>query len=66
MNMLSRGRSRTLLVDADDKMWATQDYFWAVGAGLIAVNTVRNWRSFQAGYTDHAAAAPAPPGKEAR
>jgi hypothetical protein len=66
MNMLSHGRSRAFPADADDKMWVTRDYFWAVGAGLLAANTVRNWRSFQAGFADHAAAAPAPPGMEAR
>lgn len=66
MTMLSHGRSRSLLVDVDDKMWATRDYFWAVGAGLIAANTVRNWRSFRAGFADHAAAAPAPARMEAR
>jgi len=66
MNMLSHGRRQPLLLDADEKRWATRDYFWAVGAGLIAANTVPNWRSFQAGFTDRAAAAPSSAGMEAR
>lgn len=36
--------------DADDKWSAAQDYFWALGAGLLVRNSRADWRMFLAGY----------------
>jgi hypothetical protein len=47
MNMVPRG---PLPEDADDKWCATQDYFWALGAGLLLRNSRADWRMFLAGY----------------
>lgn len=36
--------------DADEELWATRDYFWALKAGLLDGHSPRNWSSFRAGY----------------
>ena len=47
MNMFPRG---PIPEDADDRWWAAQDYFWALGAGLLVRNSRTDWRMFLAGY----------------
>lgn len=35
---------------ANEELWATQDYFWALQAGLLDGHRRGLWRSFRAGY----------------
>jgi hypothetical protein len=36
--------------DADEELWATRDYFWALKARLLDGDGAQMWRSFRAGY----------------
>lgn len=36
--------------DAHEELWATQDYFWALKAGLLDKHRPAIWCSFRAGY----------------
>ena len=47
MNMVPHG---PVPEDAGETWFAAQDYFWAIGAGLLVHNSRADWRSFLAGY----------------
>jgi hypothetical protein len=36
--------------DADEDLWATRDYFWALNAHLLDGHGAQIWSSFRAGY----------------
>lgn len=36
--------------DADEELWATRDYFWALQEGLLDGHSPAIWSSFRAGY----------------
>lgn len=36
--------------EADEALWATRDYFWALRTGLLDGHGPGSWRSFRAGY----------------
>jgi hypothetical protein len=38
--------------NADEELWATRDYFWALKARLLDGHSAQMWRSFRAGYAD--------------
>jgi hypothetical protein len=35
---------------ADEELWATRDYFWALKAGILDDHSREGWRSFSDGY----------------
>jgi hypothetical protein len=37
--------------DADEELWATRDYFWALKVCLPDGHSAPMWSSFHAGYT---------------
>jgi hypothetical protein len=45
-----KDRSDSGPADADDELWATRDYFWALKAGLLDGHSPTIWSSFLAGY----------------